>query len=99
MSDRRTFIIVLDVLNPAVDLSKIKALIKTSSSFRGWWNHIPGCFLVTSERSAQEITNEIMEESGDSRLLVMEVNPRASEGWLPEQSWDWVRRLQTENAN
>ena len=99
MSERHTYAIVLDVLNPALDISKVKTLLKPSRSFQGWWNHIPGCSLVTSERSADEITDEIMPASGDARLLVMEVNPTATEGWLPETSWAWVRRRQNERAD
>ena len=88
----RTYLIALDILDPRLDLARVKELIKSSKMFSGWWNHIPGIFLVTSESTADEITDLLRTVTGKANLLVIEANPSESEGWLPSRSWEWIRR-------
>ena len=99
MSGERMFLVALDVLDPTLDLRKVKHFLRTTPSIKGWWNHIPGCFLVDTDLNADQLTDQIRTATSDARLLVMEVNPTASEGWLPERSWDWIRRREAEHAH
>ena len=63
-----------------------------------WWNHVPGCFLAATNLAAEQLTHEFRNATRNARLLVMEVNPSASEGWLPERSWNWIVKRETEDA-
>jgi hypothetical protein len=82
----------LDLLDPTLDLDGLKEFIKTSSVFENWWNHIPGVFLVVSDQDAAAISKAVRRYTNEARLLVIETNPRDSDGWLSERSWKWVRR-------
>jgi hypothetical protein len=84
--------ISVDWDHPALDADGLRSFISSSHVFRNWWNHIPTLFLVESEFSADEITEKLKKFSRDANLLVMEVNPQESEGWLPERGWNWIRR-------
>jgi hypothetical protein len=99
MSRKRTFLVAVDVLDPSFDRRRMVDLVRTDPSIKGWWNHVPGCFLLDTVLNADELTDRVRTASQDARLLVMEVNPSASEGWLPERSWDWIRRHETEHAD
>src|SRR4051812_7319286 len=99
MSGEHIFLVALDVLDPAVDLGKMKELLRTNPFIKGWWNHIPGCFLIDTDLDADRLTDHVRTATKDARLLVMRVDPAASEGWLPERSWEWIRRRETEGAH
>lgn len=88
----KTYLITLDILDPTLDLDGLKEFIKTTSLFENWWNHIPGVFLVVSSRDAAAISAAVRRYTNDARLLVIETNPKDSDGWLSERGWKWLRR-------
>jgi hypothetical protein len=87
----RTFLVAFDRLDPAVDVDGLKEFIKT---FGNWWNHIPGVFLVTSQKDADTISVEVRRYTKDARLLVIEVEPSESDGLLSQSAWKWIRRAE-----
>jgi hypothetical protein len=89
---RRTYIITFDSSDPTVDLESLREFVRISPDFGGWWNHIPFTFLVTSDQDAEKIGEHLRRYTKNAKLLVMEVNPAESDGWLPERSWTWIRR-------
>jgi hypothetical protein len=88
----KTFLIALDLLDPALDLDGLNEFVKTSPLFDNWWNHIPGVFLVLSDTSADVISKAVRRYTKSARMLVIETNPEESEGWLSERGWKWIRR-------
>lgn len=98
MSRSRMFLVAVDILDPTFDRIAIRRLLRDNDAVKGWWNHIPGCFLIETDRDAEELTDTMREATKQARLLVMEVRPDVSEGWLPEQSWEWIRKRETEDA-
>ncbi len=92
------FMIAIDTLSPMFDPVAVKERLKASPVIESWWHHIPGCFLVIASADADQITDEVRKATGDARLLVIEVNPAHSEGWMPPRSWDWIRRRENEHA-
>lgn len=95
---KRTYIVTFDPADPTADVRGMMAFVETSDLFGNWWNHIPAVFLVTSDKSATEISDALRQYTKDAKLLVMEVNPGESEGWLPDQSWIWVRKRARERV-
>jgi hypothetical protein len=95
----RSYMITVDLLDPTLNVEALNVFITTSPFFENWWNHIPGVYLVLSDKSANEISEAIRRYTKDARLLVVEVNPAESEGWLPEVSWKWIRRRARERVN
>lgn len=78
----RTYIITFDLLDPTADSEALKEFVKTTDLFENWWNHIPGVFLVVSESNPNTISDAVRRYTKDARLLVMEVSPSESDGWL-----------------
>jgi hypothetical protein len=89
---RRTYVITFDSSDPTVDLESLKEFVRSSPDFGGWWNHIPFTFLVTSDLDAETLSEHLRQYTKNAKLLVMEVNPSESDGWLPKRSWTWIRR-------
>lgn len=92
----RTYMVTVDLLDPTLDLDALHEFIKTTPMLENWWNHIPGVFLVVSDRGPSEISNAIRPFTHNARFLVVEANPAELDGWLPEVSWKWVRRRSNE---
>lgn len=92
MGDTRAYVVALDVLDPTLDVSAVKAVIKSSPVFGGWWNHLPGVFLVTTDRDAEAISAALRPVTGESSVLVIGADLGDSQGWLPSPAWDWVQR-------
>ncbi len=82
----------LVAVDPTVDVLALKDVMKGGNGFSHWWNHIPGVFLVISRLTADEITERLRPVTGESRVLVMGVRLEDSEGWLPQESWKWIKR-------
>lgn len=93
----RLFMISVDWDDPALDADGFRSFIRESNIFSNWWNHIPTLFLVTSSVDAETISAKLRKYSGNANLLVMEVNPRESEGLLPKLGWHWIRRRSGES--
>ena len=93
------FMVAVDVTDPTIDLDGMRKIVKTSPRIHAWWNHIPGCFLIVTDTDPDQLTDEFRQATRDARLLVMEVKPSISEGWLPEQSWNWIRQRETESTH
>ena len=91
MADR-TYIVTLDPSDPTIDLDGLRDFVKTSPRIENWWNHIPFVFLVTSELGADDLGEALRHYTKDARFLVMAVDPEASDGWLTEKGWQWIRR-------
>jgi hypothetical protein len=91
MTDR-LFLITVDLTDPRVDVEALQAFIQTSEMFENWWNHIPAVFIVSSSRGTDAIVERIRRLTGDAKLLVVEINPNESEGWLPDRAWRWLRK-------
>ncbi len=96
MADRtyadRTYIATFDVLDPTTDFITLKQAIKESSHVQGWWNHLSGVFLVTSDLDADGVSELLRPHTHKARFLVVAVKLAQSEGALSEQAWDWIVR-------
>ena len=92
MATERMFVVAVDASHPDFDVVAVKSILRGSPMFSGWWNYIPGCFLVTTKSTADETADEIRRATGQASVLVIEADPKASEGWLPDRGWDWIRR-------
>jgi hypothetical protein len=95
----RTYILAFDPLDPSFDPLTIKRAIKANKAFPNWWNHIATVFLVKTALTAEQISDFVKSAAKDATFLVMEVDPRNSEGMLPQQSWDWIRSRENEREH
>ena len=54
---------------------------------------MPGTWLVDSLLTAAQayaLLEGTVDRAAGDRVLVIEVNPRSKQGWLPKVSWDWM---------
>jgi len=64
--------------------------------FKNWWHHIKSSYIISTEMTANEISDyftKIAKSSGvPTRHFVMRVNIEERQGMLPKGSWAWFKR-------
>ena len=93
---RTNYVAVFDPLDEQFDPLALKAVLKTEARVSHWWNYIVNCFLVTFDGNADELSSILYPAARGVRFFVMEVDPRKSEGVLPERGWSWIQKREQE---
>ena len=93
---KSNYVAVFDPLDEQFDPLAVKAVLKTEARVNNWWNYIVNCFLVTFDGNADELSELLYSASRGVKFFVMQVNPRDSEGVLPERGWQWIQKREQE---
>ena len=94
----KTYLIVLDGWNPALNQDMLDKFIRANEFITNWWNYIPFVYIVTSPLGVEALSEHVRKHVAGVRFLVMEANPAASEGSLPPTAWEWIKRRSGEWA-
>ena len=55
-----------------------------------WWHYLPGgLYLVGTSLGANQLYNLLIQHMPFRFHIIMEVNPKNQQGWLPKAAWDW----------
>jgi hypothetical protein len=92
----QTYLIALDAREPQADASRFRHALKNNGNIKDWWNYIPHVYLVKSDLNADELSADIWQRTKLRRFLVMQVNVAESEGMLPDEAWNWMRKREDE---
>jgi len=66
------------------------ALYDAIRSYGLWWHHLESTWIIETARSPGDVAAHLRNfiDSNDGLLVVQLV--RNSNGWLPQQAWDWL---------
>jgi hypothetical protein len=61
-----------------------------------WVRYAPNCWILWSGRSPQDWYRRFKPilRDGD-HVLVVELNMKERQGWLPKSAWDWIKEERT----
>lgn len=92
--ERKVYMIMPNTL-PSFDLGKFNAYIQslhTMGYIYAWWHYIPGAlYFVDTSLDVNQIHNLLIKHIPYRHFIVMEVNPKNQQGWLPKEAWDWFK--------
>ena len=55
-----------------------------------WWHYLPGgLYFVDTTLDVNQLYNLLSQHMPQKKNIVMEVNPKNQQGWLPKEAWDW----------
>jgi hypothetical protein len=61
-----------------------------------WWHYLKSCYIIGSDLSAAELSRHYRAVAGKHgiprNVLVMRVDLRSRQGWLPPKAWEWIQR-------
>ena len=87
----RAYLLVFDREPLKYDYKKIHNLIKEAPYIDNWWHYIKSCYILTSIWPATKLSKEITKILPDHRFLLTQIHLNNSNGWLPQEAWDWLR--------
>jgi hypothetical protein len=80
---------------PPFDLSKFHSYIGylyKSGYIQTWWHYLPGgLYFVESNLTVNQIYNLLIKHIPMRHHIIMEVNPKNQQGWLPKAAWNWFQ--------
>jgi len=78
-----------DLKGDAGDYTGLYDVLKSS---KHWWHYLESTWLVAVTDSPEELRRKLAphKRKGD-RMLIIGVTGD-SDGWLPEEAWDWIKR-------
>ena len=79
--------------SPPFDLGKFHAYIQQLYNTRyifSWWHYLPGgLYFIDTTLEANQEYGLLIKHMPMRLHIIMEVNPKNQQGWLPKQAWDW----------
>jgi len=57
---------------------------------KDWWHYFENIYLIVSPLDVNQLYNLISPKIGGRHLLIIEINPKNHQGWLPKDAWDWI---------
>jgi hypothetical protein len=85
------YAIVIDPRNYPYHAVDLHRLIKDAPDFTAWWHYIDNVYIVKTSLSEDAISEMIRDTTKEANLLVIKVNIKDSQGWLPKEAWDWIK--------
>ena len=58
----------------------------------GWFNYIPGFWIVMTRRPMREFANSLRMKIRTSDWLVVMPAKGPADGWLPKEGWEWITK-------
>lgn len=90
--NKKVYMIMPDA-DQTFDLGKFHAYIQnlyTTGHISAWWHYLPGAmYFVESSLDVSQIYNLLIKHMPLRQHIIMEVNPKSQQGWLPKEAWDW----------
>jgi hypothetical protein len=90
MSD--TYAIVVHPYAIAKVNASFSETIESDPRISDWWNHIPGFYIVVSDRRASELTALMKPYVDPWPFMVVKVDLDDAKGWLPNEAWSWLQK-------
>ena len=92
--DRKVYMIMPNITYP-FDLGKFHTYIQQLYSegyIQAWWHYLPGgLYFIDTALDVNQIHNLLIKNIPMRYFIVMEVNPKNQQGWLPKEAWDWFK--------
>jgi hypothetical protein len=74
------------------DSVKLHEVIKEKTHIKDWWHYIGSTYLIASDFTLATVHNDILKGWPKQRYLLIEVDPKVSNGWLPPEAWAWIHK-------
>ena len=84
-------LITYDLNKPGKDYDALYDKIKGLGSY--WWHYLDSTWIVDtplSPAAASEQLRTVLDAS--DRLLIINVTGDASDGWLEQDAWNWIKQ-------
>lgn len=75
-----------------VNANDLHEVIANDIPITTWWHYLGSTYLIKTNSSVKDIADIIERRWPKQRYLIIRVDAREFNGWLPPKAWDWIRR-------
>lgn len=86
------YVVAFDPLSTSVSQEALDNYIMGHRHVSAWWRYLPGLYIIETPLYVAEAREWILPIMGGANFLIMMVDPRVSDGWLPMKAWEWLRK-------
>lgn len=98
MANRVAYILTFD-REDNLNYKDIHDKIIAIEGITNWFHYIKSSYIfITTITSATTLQEQIMKIIPSKRFLLVEVNLKNRNGWLPPEAWSWIKK-QTEKIS
>lgn len=66
--------------------------IKKDPYIKDWWHYMQSSYVLISPLSANALAERLMINFNNHRFLLIEINSKNYQGWLPQDAWTWIKK-------
>ncbi|TGL45976.1 hypothetical protein [Leptospira perdikensis] len=88
----RAYILSYDRNPSKYDYKSIHSKITKNPMIKNWSHYLNSSYILISENNVNELSDYIRKVMPKHRFLLLEVDLRKSNGWLPQEAWDWINK-------
>jgi len=90
----KTFIISYDLRNKNKDYTDLFSEIKKENK---WWRYLDNAWIIRTDFNTKELSERLISKMDKEldNLLVVEVDIKYANGWLPKEAWDWIENTKS----
>lgn len=92
MSTYRCFLVGFNALSLAVQ--DLTAFFDTRSEIVNWYSILMGQVFVISALDAKTLNHLIVNRFPKGLFIVAQLDPSTTDGWLPQEAWDFINQPQ-----
>ena len=90
MNDRYAFALMFD-RDDQTNFKQLHDQLVSLDCVKNWFHYIKSSYILISDKStANALDKEIRAIVRDRNYLIVAINLKDSQGWLPERAWNWI---------
>jgi hypothetical protein len=74
-----------------VDTASLHTVIKSSGQFLTWWHYLSSTYIVKSNNTVFQITDDLITKWPNQRFVIVKIDPYTYSGWLNKDAWQWFK--------
>lgn len=90
MNDRYAFALMFD-RDDQTNFKQLHEQLVSLDCIKNWFHYIKSSYILISDKAtANALDKEIKTIMKERNYLVVAINLKDSQGWLPERAWNWI---------
>jgi hypothetical protein len=92
MDNRYAYVLLFD-RDDQINYKEIHDKLVALSCIKNWFHYIKSSYILISDKStANALDKEVGTIFREINYLVLGIDLKDSQGWLPKKAWEWIER-------
>jgi len=97
MNNRYTFALMFD-RDDQTNYKELHDNLVALDCIKNWFHYIKSSYILISDLpTANALDKEVGNIFKDKNYLLVSINLKDSQGWLPEKAWNWIEKHSNES--